>query len=87
MPYDEDTYMNLAEHQRVVKELSDKWVGRTFKIEDGVYVETFTIERVEVDFRKNRQDMNRAFDDYGNCWFLLELEDGLFLKEIVEYEG
>ena len=78
--------MTIEEHENYIKELTDKWVGRTFKIKDDYETYTFTIMRVEVDFRKKRQDMNRAFDDWGNCWFLFELEDALFLKEVVECE-
>lgn len=75
--------MTEEEHIILLKDLKDKWVGRTFIFADGSE-EPFTIMDVYVDYRPERQDMNRVVDDWGNIWFIFELEDANFLTEIVK---
>lgn len=59
--------MNKEEHIEIVKQLEKKYLGK--KTPDNT-----EIIGVDVDFRKDHQYMNRVFDEYGNYFFINELE-------------
>lgn len=61
--------MNKEEREKKVKDLSDKWVGKLTPDES-------IITCVHVDYRLDHQYMNRVEDEYGNIWFIEELEKG-----------
>lgn len=62
--------MNEEEHIEMVKQLEKKYLGK--KTPDNT-----EIIGVEVDYRKDHQYMNRVEDEYGNIWFIEELEKGV----------
>ena len=68
------------EYRKLV--LEDKWLYRTFKFIDDP--EPFTIVGVIVDRRRGEEGrrMDRLQDDWGNIWFIFELEDAKFLVEV-----
>lgn len=59
--------MSKEEHDDILIELELKWLGK--KTPDGD-----EIVSVMVDYRKDHQFMNRVEDEYGNIWFISELE-------------
>lgn len=61
--------MNKEEHIEIVKQLEKKYLGK--KTPDDT-----TIIAIEVDYRKDHQYMNRVQDEYGNMFFINELESG-----------
>ena len=73
--------MSEEEHKLLEYRLRRDWVGRSFRIKNESDSD-FTIVDVYVDYREDKQSMNRVVDNYGNIWFLFELKDGLFLEEV-----
>ncbi len=73
--------MTEEEHRLIEYRLRREWVGRTFRFRDNLQYD-ITIVDVRVDYRKDRQDMNRLEDNYGNIWFIFEIEDANFLEEV-----
>lgn len=61
--------MNKEEHIEIVKQLEKQYLGK--KTPDDT-----EIVAVEVDYRKDHQYMNRVQDEYGNMFFINELENG-----------
>lgn len=59
--------MTEEEHTKIVKELSKKYIGT--KTPDGGI-----ITDVYVDYRPNYQELNRVMDEWGNIYFIGELE-------------
>lgn len=78
--------MTEEEHRLIEYRLRREWVGRTFRYRDNLQ-DDITIVDVRVDYRKDRQDMNRLEDNYGNIWFIFEIEDANFLEEVRDSEG
>ena len=64
-----DDKYNEEKHAEIVKQLEKKYLGK--KTPDNT-----EIVSVEVDYRKDYQCMNRVHDEYGNIFFVLELEEG-----------
>lgn len=60
--------LTQEEHSIILKELEKKWLGK--KTPD----DTEIIE-INVDYRKSHQHMNRVSDEYGNVFFISELEE------------
>lgn len=60
--------LNEFGHNLVLKNLELKWLGKTTP--DGTI-----ITEVYVDYRKDHQHMNRVSDEYGNMFYISELEE------------
>ena len=63
-------YVNIlteSEHERIENQLKDRYMGTLTP--DDTYIVS-----VHVDYRRDRQDMNRVTDDLGNIYFIEELE-------------
>lgn len=60
--------LTQEEHSIILKELEKKWLGK--KTPD----DTEIIE-INVVYRKSHQHMNRVSDEYGNVFFISELEE------------
>ena len=60
--------MSEEEHKKIVKELENKYVGKLTN-------DKTKIVAVNVDYRKDHQDMNRVEDEWGNIYFISELEE------------
>ena len=56
------------EHSKILKELEEKWLGNKTP-DDSEIIEIY------VDYRKTHQHMNRVSDEYGNIFFINELEE------------
>ena len=65
------------EHERIVKELGERYVGKYIKEPDGEFVR---ISNINVDYRKTAQHMNRVEDEYGNMHYLDDIPV-LYIKE------
>lgn len=59
--------LSEAEHAEIKQKLEEKYLGKRTP-DDTV------IERVFVDYRRYEQDMNRVTDEFGNVYFIEELE-------------
>ena len=73
--------MSEEEHRKIVKKLKKKWLGRMFAYKDGSE-KPFIIFDVKVDYRPDRQDMNRLVDSWGNVWFISEIENTDLFVEV-----
>lgn len=58
--------MNNEEHEKIIKELKGKYL-------DKLTPDNTKIVDVRVDYRKDKQYMNRVEDEYGNIYFISEL--------------
>ena len=58
--------MNNEEHEKIIKELTSKYL-------DKLTPDNTKIVDVRVDYRKDKQCMNRVEDEYGNIYFISEL--------------
>lgn len=59
--------MSEEEHKKIVKELEQKFL-------DKLTPDNTCIVAVYVDYRKEHQEMNRVEDEYGNIYFIGELD-------------
>ena len=59
--------MSEEEHKKIVKELEQKFL-------DKLTLDNTCIVAVYVDYRKEHQEMNRVEDEYGNIYFIGELD-------------
>lgn len=71
--------MSEEEHTKILNELYEKYIGKKIIVEDED--EPLEVIVVHVDYRKDRQDMNRVEDEYGGIWRLDEI------KEVISNEN
>lgn len=76
--------LSEEEYNLLVKEYSDKWLWKNYHYPGGEDEEEFTIVEILVDRRSGDEGrrMDRARDDWGNTWFISELESADYLVEV-----